>query len=268
MKIKSFLVVLSLPLILSFLTGCSTTPEGREQLHLIPDGQMDQMGAQSFEELKKKTPTTRDPKKVAFVKCVTNLILKQIEKVDEGKWEVQVFESPEINAFALPGRKIGVYTGILDVTETGGQLAAVLGHEVGHVIANHGNERVSASLVANLGLAGVSAALNKNNENHGTLMAALGLGAQYGILMPHGRTQESEADMIGLNLMSRAGFDPRDSVRLWENMSKKAGGSPPEWLSTHPSNDTRIKQLKARMDYSLQIFEQSPHKEQATKCTK
>ncbi len=263
MKIKSFV---RLTLSLSVVFGCSTSPEGRKQIHLLPDSQMDQMGAQSFTELKQKTPLSRDPKKIAFVKCVTGLILKQIQNVDTGQWEIQVFESPEINAFALPGRKIGVYTGILEVTETGGQLAAVIGHEVGHVIANHGNERVSTALVTQLGLAGVNAALNQKNENHGTLMAALGLGAQFGILMPHSRTQESEADMIGLNLMARAGFEPSESVRLWQNMSRKSGGSPPEWLSTHPSNDTRIKQLGSRMESANQAFAASQFRDQAAKC--
>lgn len=246
--------------------GCATSPEGRSQLQLIPEGQMNQMGVQSFDEIKRQTPLSRDSRKVAFVNCVSSLIVKQLDGGNYSDWEVRVFESKDINAFALPGKKIGVYTGILEVTETGGQLAAVIGHEVGHVIANHGNERVSTALVTQVGLAGVSLALDKNNKNHGTLMAALGLGAQFGVLMPHGRSQESEADMIGIELMAKAGFDPHDSVKLWENMSRKSGGNPPEWLSTHPSNTTRINQLNSRMGAAMNYYQSSPNKSQAAQC--
>lgn len=253
-------------LVLSSLTSCATSPEGRSQLVLLPETQMDAMGADAFKQMKSQAKLSTDAKKINYVKCITSLLLKQLQSVDEGKWEIQVFEDQQVNAFALPGRKIGVYTGLMKVAETSGQLAAVIGHEIGHVIANHGNERVSTALVAQVGLAGASLALDKNNKNHGLLMGALGLGAQFGVLMPHGRRQESEADMIGINLMARAGFDPRESVRLWQNMGK-AGKSGPEWLSTHPSHDTRISQLTSRMDDSMALYQQSPFKAQASKCT-
>lgn len=249
--------------------SCSTSPEGRRQLTIVPDAKMEEMGRQSFDEIKRQTPTSRDQRKTGFVKCVASLIVRQIEKVDVGSWEILVFEDPKmINAFALPGRKIGVYTGILDVTENGGQLAAVLGHEVGHVIANHGNERVSEAFVEQGGLMIADQALNPNDQNHGLLMAALGAATQLVVALPHSRTQESEADIIGQNLMARAGFDPHESVSLWENMSKKAGATPPEWLSTHPANITRIKQLEDRMPFAFGVYQDSKFRDAASKCMK
>ena len=153
--------------------------------------------------------------------------------------------------FAVPGRKIGVYAGLLDVAENASQLAAVMGHEVGHVLARHGNERISQNTAFQLSQAAVAATLANSDMSTGTgllIMAGFGLGAQVGVLLPFSRTHESEADTIGLELMARAGFDPRESVRLWENMAAAAGGAaPPEFLSTHPSDQSRIANLRSHM---------------------
>ena len=266
---RSLFGLFSIGLIVGGMLACSTSPEGRSQMMLMPAAQMDSMGAKAFNDMKKQTPVSRDQRKIGYVKCITGLLTKQLEKVDEGTWEVQVFESDTVNAFALPGRKIGVYNGMFKVAQNGGQLAAVLGHEVGHVIANHGNERVSAALVTQLGVAGVGMILQEKsgNKNYGVLMAALGIGAQFGVLLPHGRAQESEADLIGINLMARAGFDPRESVTLWQNMDRESGGKqPPEFMSTHPSNSTRISALQSRMEQSLKVWDASQFREQAAQC--
>ena len=247
------------------LLSCATSLEGRKQLILMPDAQMDTMGASAFEDMKAKTPIARDARKNGYVRCITDLLLRQI--ADGAGWEVVVFESNDINAFALPGKKIGVYTGMFKVAQTSAQLAAVIGHEIGHVTARHGNERVSTAMLSQMGLSAVQEVMRaKQGQDYQMLMGALGLGMQFGVLLPHGRKQESEADMIGLDLMARAGFDPQQSVMLWQNMDRESGGGQPEWLSTHPSHDTRIRQLSANMSEALPLYQNSGFKQAASSC--
>ncbi|OAN11556.1 Zn-dependent protease [Photobacterium jeanii] len=227
------------------LSGCSSSPTGRQQVLLFSEQDMSQLGAQSFEQLKQQEKISTDTKKQRYVQCVTDAITAKVgPQPGFDKWEVVVFESKQINAFALPGGKIGVYTGLLNVATNQDQLATVIGHEIGHVLAQHSNERLSRSQLANAGLQISSIALG--GQQYGdAAMAGLGLGVQYGILMPYGRAQESESDIIGLKLMAEAGFDPYQSVELWKNMAKASNGQqPPELLSTHPSHDTRIDDLK------------------------
>lgn len=250
------------------LGACATSPTGRKQLTLIPDGQMDALGAQSFSQLKSQTPVENDPATNRYVKCVAQPVLDASQGMPNtpDDWEIVVFRDDSANAFALPGGKIGVHTGLLKVAKTDAQLAAVLGHEVGHVIAQHGNERVSQALAAQGGLAALDA-MTKNSASHGTLMGLLGLGAQVGILLPFSRTQESESDEIGLDLMARAGFDPRDSVELWKNMMAAAGGGgPPEFLSTHPASENRIESLQSKMPGALQLYQQAQSKGHRPQC--
>ncbi|MEZ8095416.1 M48 family metallopeptidase [Photobacterium swingsii] len=227
------------------LSGCSSSPTGRQQMLLFSENDMSQMGAQSFEQLKQQEKISTDAKKQRYVQCVTDAITAKVGPLQGfDKWEVVVFDSDQINAFALPGGKIGVYTGLLKVATNQDQLATVIGHEIGHVLAQHSNERLSRSQLADAGLQITGAAIS-GSQYSGAAMAGLGLGVQYGILMPYGRAQESESDIIGLQLMAEAGFDPNQSVSLWQNMAKASGGNqPPELLSTHPSHDTRIDDLK------------------------
>ena len=158
----------------------------------------------------------------------------------------------------LPGGKMGVHTGLLEVAVTPAQLSAVLGHEVGHVLARHGNERVSQSMMVQSGMAATQIMVGADTLEKQQLFGALGLGMQYGLLMPFGRAQESEADEIGIALMARAGFDPRESVVLWQNMALASRGqSPPEFLSTHPSSATRISRLETAMPKARGLYEQS-----------
>jgi predicted Zn-dependent protease len=239
----------------AFLLSCQTSPTGRRQLSLIPESQMNQMGEQAFAEMKSKQAVENDPALNAYVRCVANSVTNAMP--DRRTWEVVVFKDDSANAFALPGGKIGVHTGLMKVATNQSQLATVLGHEVGHVIAHHGQERVSEQMAAQGGLAILGQVLgNPKDSRHGLLMGALGLGAQYGVLLPHGRKQESEADVVGLDLMAKAGFDPRQSVELWKNMAAQGGGGP-EFLSTHPSHGTRIQQLQERMPTAMAAFEAS-----------
>ena len=182
------------------------------------------------------------------------------------RWEVVVFEADQANAFALPGYKIGVYTGLLKYAKNQDQLAAVMGHEVAHVIAEHGNERVSNQMATEAGLSIAAVLLGtEQDSNTALIMAGLGLGAQYGVILPFSRSHESEADLIGLELMAKAGFNPEESVTLWQNMAQ-SGLSPPEFMSTHPSSDTRIKQLRERIPQVQPAYQQAVKKGQRANC--
>jgi predicted Zn-dependent protease len=252
--------VLSILFLISLVaSGCQTSPTGRKQLALVSSGEMDQMGRQGFEDMKKKMQIEKDPATNRYVQCVAKSVTAVLpEKKD---WEIVVFKEDTANAFALPGEKIGVHTGLLKVATSSAQLAAVLGHEVGHVLAEHGRARVSEQLVTEGGLTLLNQILGeREGRNYDLLMAGLGLGAQYGILLPHSRAQESEADVIGLDLMAKAGFDPRQSIQLWKNMSASSGGNPPEFLSTHPSHGTRIENLNSHMNEAMKTYKAADRK--------
>jgi predicted Zn-dependent protease len=209
---------------------------------------MSKMGAVAFDDLKKKQKVSTDPKLNAYVACVSNALLAVLPG-DEGKgWEIKVFEDDTPNAFALPGKKIGVHSGLLKVATTQSQLAAVVGHEIGHVEAQHSGERLSQQTAASAGLAVAAiAAGTQDNTQQALVMGALGAGVTYGVLMPFSRTQESEADTIGLRYMAEAGFDPDESITLWQNMAAASKTKTPEFLSTHPSDQTRMNALSKQL---------------------
>lgn len=236
-------------LVAAGLTACSASPTGRNQILMFSDQEMSSLGARSFDQMKKDIPLSEDKKINAYVQCVAKHVTDVIPpQPGFQNWEVVVFESDQVNAFALPGGKIGVYTGLLKVAKNQDQLATVIGHEVAHVLADHSNERLSQSQLANAGLslANIAIAASEYREYHQMTMAALGIGVQYGVILPYGRTQESEADIVGLDYMAKAGFNPNQSIDLWKNMSAASGGNqPPEFFSTHPSHSTRIKELQA-----------------------
>jgi predicted Zn-dependent protease len=234
--------------------ACVTSPLGRRQLAFFPEAEMASMGVAAYDKLKTETPQSKDAGKNRYVRCVADAITAEIEGAHaQTRWEVTLFEESSANAFALPGGKIGVHTGLLDVARGQDQLATVLGHEVAHVLANHSNERVSTAFATQTGLDLVQSISGAASPTQQQLFGLLGVGAQVGILLPFSRTQESEADLLGLDLMGRAGFDPRQSVDLWENMARAGGGQPPEFLSTHPSHDTRIQDLEARIPSVMQL---------------
>ena len=233
--------------------ACATSPLGRRQLAFFPDSQLAEMGAAAFNDLKTKTRVSAVPTTNDYVRCVANSVTGVLSPAESQvrAWEVVVFDSKDVNAFALPGGKIGVYTGLLGVAKTQDQLAAVIGHEIAHVLARHSNERVSTAYTAQAALT----VIGESGTVSGPMMAALGLGTQVGILLPFSRTQESEADLLGLDLMARAGFDPRQSIALWQNMNaSRTSGAPPEFLSTHPSDATRSGKLNARMPSAMSLY--------------
>ncbi len=242
---KITLLICTLPL----LTACATSPLGRSQLILMSDTEVNTMGVQAFTEMKQKQPASNNKIENDFVNCVAGALLKEVG----GDWEVVVFEDKTLNAFALPGNKIGVHTGLISLVDNADQLAAVIGHEIGHVQAHHGNERMSQEMAVQQSLSITQAIFAPTSALGQTAMSALGLGAQYGVVLPYSRLHESEADLIGLNLMAQAGFNPQQSVNLWVKMGQASEGqNPPEFMSTHPSSSTRIKDLEKNMPQALQ----------------
>ena len=247
------------------LIGCATSPLGRKQLAFMPDDELVQMGSKAFTNLKQETKLETSSQVKRYVNCVTQPIIKVSNSPI--KWEVAVFRDNSANAFALPGGKVGVHTGMLKVAENQHQLAAVIGHEIAHVLADHSNERVSQEFALQQGMALVQALGNVQSESGQMLMGLLGVGAQVGILLPYSRVHESEADEMGLYFMAQAGFDPKESTRLWQNMSKGSGDSaPPEFLSTHPSHDTRIARLNQAMPRAIQLYNQARANGKKPRC--
>lgn len=238
-------------------TGCATSPLGRSQLKLISDDQMSQMGAAAFRDLQKKVPRNIDDRQNRYVTCVANAITSEVREARN--WEVTVFNDPQVNAFALPGGKIGIYTGLLKVAVTQDQLAAIIGHEVSHVIAGHSVERVSQQMLGEVGNTVVSAATGVDAQT-------LGIATGVFFLLPFSRTHETEADLLGLDLMSMAGFNPEGAIALWQNMARAAGGKPPEILSTHPNDQTRIRELNNRLPKARKLFEDSRQRGQRPNC--
>jgi predicted Zn-dependent protease len=245
--------LLAAVLLVSLVSACETVPlTGRSQLNLLSEPDEIQMGIQAYREVTSKAKVSSNAVQNAQVNRVAQRVIAAVEKPDL-PWEVKVIEDKQANAFALPGGKLAVYTGILPITRDDAGLAAVIGHEVGHVIARHSAERVSQQMVAQ-GLGGVlvSGVLGTDPQ---TSAQVAGLFAQ-GLLLPWGRKQESEADHIGLILMAKAGYDPRAARDLWMRMAEASKGQsrPPEFLSTHPTEETRIRQIEAWLPEALKYY--------------
>ncbi|MBL8070718.1 MAG: M48 family metalloprotease [Nitrospira sp.] len=253
-------------------TGCQTNPyTGRWQLMMMPMSQETQMGAQAYAEVKNdpKMKQSTDPREIEPVKRVAARVIeaakrsKYSEMANQFEWEVTVIKDDKtMNAFALPGGKIAVYTGIFPVAKTEAGLAAVMGHEVVHALARHGGERMSQNTLAQTTLQAIGIALGVSGANPVVsqgAMAALGVGAQVGVLLPFSRKHESEADYVGVLLAADAGYDPRESIQLWTRMGELSGGkSASEFMSTHPSHETRIEQLEEWMAEAMPIYQSKP----------
>lgn len=225
-------------LMTGFLAGCA--------LPLVSEREIAIQAGEEFEEMRAQMPVSNDIDARRYVDCVAHAIVATLEPpYSELDWDIELFDDEAINAFAMPGGKIGVFTGILTVAENQDQLGAVLGHEVAHVTEKHTVERANRTMTTQAGVM-VAGALGGDIAGNAAQM-----GAQLGILLPYGRGQESEADVVGLGYMADAGFDPRASVQLWKNMAENNKGAPPEFLSTHPSSSTRIEDLISQLPTSL-----------------
>ncbi len=272
MKISQLTLVMVMAIGVAALAGCETNPyTGRSQLLMTSVSEEMKMGAQAYDQVKSdpKMRPSQDPREIEPVKRVAARIVeaakrsKYAEMAKQFQWEVTIIKDDKTaNAFALPGGKMAVYTGIFSMAKTEAGLAAVMGHEVVHALARHGAERMSQGQLTNATLQVVGAAAGAAGGG-GMLgqaaMAALGVGAQVGVLLPFSRKHESEADYIGILLAADAGYDPRESVALWERMGQMSGGGvPSEFMSTHPSHETRIDQLKQWMPEAMAIYQTKP----------
>ena len=239
------------------LTACSTAPvTGRQQLMLVSESQAQDMGAQAYKEAISKAKLSQDPKYVDQVRRVGARVALAAQKPDY-HWEFNVLDEPNtVNAWALPGGKVAVYTGLLNLGVSDAELAAVMGHEVAHALAQHSRERMSQAMVQQIGLEALGATGKLGDGGLQAVNIALGIG----VGLPFGRKQESEADYIGLDLMAKAGYDPRAAVSFWRKMETTGGGKPPEFLSTHPSDARRIHDIEAALPKFMPIYEANKNK--------
>jgi len=240
------------------IIGCATAPyTGRRQMIFVSDGQETALGQDAYRHILRDSVITRDAEAERIVRKVGERIAAAANK-PEYKWEFTVINDPEtVNAFAVPGGKVAVYTGIFGPARDEAGLAVVLGHEVAHALARHPAERMSQEMLLQLGGVGLGVALGGNPALANQVLQVYGLGAGVGLALPFSRSQESEADHIGLILMAKAGYDPRAALDLWHRMEKKEGGksAPPEFLSTHPGYETRIHQLREFLPEALRYYQ-------------
>lgn len=238
--------------------GCATSPTGRSQLILVDNQQIAAMGSAAFAELRKQGEFANAPRQERFARCVAGALIDVLPQPwNRQSWEVRIIEDDTPNAFALPGGKIGVHSGMFQVADNQNELATVLGHELAHVIARHPAERVSDQFAAQAAATALAAyGANKGYDGQ-KVMALLGLGAQVGFLLPFSRSQEAEADILGQRYMARAGFDPRAAQRLWVKMQQQGNGSPPEFLSSHPAPGNRAEELAAQASKLMPVYRQA-----------
>jgi metalloendopeptidase OMA1, mitochondrial len=253
--------VLLLPLV-ALLAGCYTVPEtGRKSLMLVPIGQETQLGASAFADIKGQRKISTDAEKTATVNRVGARIARAVgDALPGARWEFVLFEDDSPNAFALPGGKVGVHTGLFRIAQTENELAVVIGHEIAHVTARHGSERMSQGVLLAAGGVALDVAMrDKDSKDRQMALAAYGLVGTGAVLLPYSRLNENEADEIGLRYAARAGYDPRAALDFWMRMKAESEGKgkPPEWMSTHPSDDTRIRKLQQLMPKAIEEYERS-----------
>lgn len=262
-------VVLSLFVVAGFVISCSTNPlTGKSQFTLLPESQLQSMAQQEYTQFLSSNKVVaktanRDAEMVQRVgKRITTAVENYYrekgitDKLAGFNWEYNLVEDPAVNAWCMPGGKIVVYTGLLPITQNEAALAVVMGHEVCHALLQHGNQRMSQQMGAQAVQAGLAVALaNKPAETQNLFMAAYGAGAQVGVLLPFSRKNELEADRWGLIMAASAGYNPREAIALWQRMEKAGGGQkPPEFLSTHPSEGSRISELEKLMPEALKYY--------------
>ena len=242
---------------LAFIIACVATPDSdRSAFIVIPFSQEVTMGKQAYKDILAKEKETTNVKLKQMVERVGRRIAA-VSAMPNLEWEFKVIDSEQKNAFALPGGKTAIYTGILPVCLNEAGLAAVLGHEIAHVTARHSGQRLSQQFLL-MGVLSAAQISLSNNNHRDAILGALGVGAMYGIQLPFGRSNESEADTIGLKYMARAGYDPKEAVVFWTRFSKEKGGkAPPEFFSTHPSDNTRIRNLERNLPRAMADYRAS-----------
>ena len=255
MKAKTLPIVLLLfAVVLGF--GCQADEyTGRSQVNLLSEGDEKKLGDDAYEEILKKTPVSKNQAWQAQLKRVGQRISAAAAK-PEYQWEFNLLQGSEVNAFCLPGGKVAFWEGIMPIAQDDNGVAVIMGHEVAHALARHGAERMSQEMGAQLLGQVLSVGVGMVNPGYTEAFSQLyGLGVGVGVILPWGRAQESEADQIGLILMAKAGYDPAATIGFWERMAKaQKGGKPPEFLSTHPSDETRIAQIKKWLPDAMKYY--------------
>jgi predicted Zn-dependent protease len=266
MAMKSWKTIASLLVLLLFAAGCATVPiTGRRQLTIIPAGEMQTMSFSQYDQVLAESQLSQDAEATARIKSIGARIQGAVEHyfAEQGMsdrlsgyaWEFNLIDSDQVNAWCMPGGKVAFYTGILPVCGSDAGIAVVMGHEIAHAIAEHGNERMSQGMILQMGGMALSEAVkNKPEQTQGLYMSAFAVGAQFGAMLPFSRKHESEADHMGLIFMAIAGYDPHEAPRLWERMAANGGAGVPEFMSTHPSDETRIRQLNERMAEAMGYY--------------
>ncbi|MGY3266418.1 M48 family metallopeptidase [Lysobacter sp. HA35] len=267
---KPLLLALTISLAVSGCVSTTTSPTGRKQtVGGVSQEQLNQLGAEAFAQAKAETPLSSNAQQNAYVRCVVGALTNQLPaEWNQTGWEVALFQKDDPNAFALPGGKVGVYTGIFKVAQNQDQLAAVIGHEIGHVISRHHEERITRQMEAQtvVGLAGavIGAKYGANAQSAVSQYGAAG--AQALFLLPNSRVQESEADVVGQQIMAKAGFDPRQAVNLWQNMAALESSRPPTFLSTHPDPQSRLAELSQRAGGLVPTYQQAQAAGRKPRC--
>jgi predicted Zn-dependent protease len=261
-KIFSFLVLAA------FLMGCTENlVTGRKQLSLVSETELQAMATQEYRSFlnENKVVSANTNRDAEMVSRVGTRIAAAIKKYYEGKgmssilegyqWEFNLVEDKAANAWCMPGGKVVVYTGLLPITQNEAALAVVVGHEIAHAVAQHGGERMSQALLQQLGGVALQVALaNKPGETQNLFMAAYGIGSTVGVLLPFSRKEESEADKFGLYFSAMAGYNPQEAIPFWERMTAAGGAKPPEFLSSHPSDERRIANIKSYMPKAMEFY--------------
>jgi predicted Zn-dependent protease len=267
MKTSKRSIVVALCGFLLMQISCSQVEiSGRQQFNIVPDFLINSMAFQSYGEFISQHKLSRDTEQTQMVKRVGNRIRSAVEtyctenycteKIEGYQWEFNLVDDPNVNAWCMPGGKVVVYTGILPITQNEAGLAVVMGHEIAHAFAKHGSERMTQGLLVDMGGMALSTALEKKPaQTQELFMQSYGIGTQLGFLLPFSRTQENEADHLGLVFMAMAGYNPNEAVAFWERMSAQEKGSKlPEFLSTHPVYETRIQNIKDLIPEAMQYY--------------
>jgi predicted Zn-dependent protease len=268
MRKAAGLTIIALAGLLPVLAGCETVPiTGRKQLNLVPSSLTASMGIQQYQQFVSENKVVSGTQQSSDIAKVGQRIVQAVEAYTKShgekdrfagyQWQFSLVQDPTANAFALPGGKVVVYTGILPIAQDDAGLATVMSHEIAHVFADHGGERLTQSLLTEMGGMALSTALKTQpQQTQGLFMSAYGLGSQVGVLLPFSRKQETEADHLGVVFMAMAGYDPHAAVGFWERMMAASKGSsrPPELLSTHPADATRIRNLEQFIPEAMEYY--------------
>lgn len=254
-------------LAMGLLAGCTSSPTGRSRLILVSPTNVQQMGISAFSQMRKAGKFADAPAERAYASCVANALIQVLPMPwSRQQWDIEIIKDKTVNAFALPGGRIGVNQGMFKVATNQALLAVVLGHELSHVVARHSAERISDQMIAQLGISTATAYGASQGIDPASLQKLLGMGTQLGVMLPFSRAQESEADIMGQRFMARAGFNPQAAVVLWQKMAQQEKSAPLAFLSTHPATRSRIAKMKSQLPKLMPVYQQARRQGHSPNC--